>query len=40
MNKLLLFVTIFLRFTGECEVLFAQNRIGKAGTKIRILKFM
>ena len=36
---LLLFVTILLRFTGEGEVLFAQNRIGKAGTKIRILKF-
>ncbi len=36
---LLLTVTILLRFTGEGEVLFAQNRIGKAGAKIRILKF-
>ncbi len=37
---LLLPVAILLRFTGEGEVLFAQDRIGKAGAKIRILKFV
>jgi len=36
---LLLTVTILLRFTGEGEILFVQTRVGKAGAKIRILKF-
>ena len=36
-SPLLLIIIVLLRFTGEGEVWFTQERIGKFGKRIRIL---
>jgi len=39
LSPLFLVVMIILRFTGEGEVFFRQNRVGKDGTKFEVIKF-
>ena len=39
LSPLFLMVMIILRFTGEGEVFFRQNRVGKDGTKFKVIKF-
>ena len=39
LSPLLLFITIILRFSGEKEVFFLQNRVGKNGHLFKIIKF-
>jgi len=39
LSPLLIIVSLVLRFTGEQEIFYVQNRVGKMGNKIKILKF-
>jgi len=39
LSPLFIVVMIILRFTGEGEVFFRQNRVGKDGTKFKVIKF-
>ena len=39
LSPILITVAILLRFTGECEVFFLQERIGKGGKKFKLYKF-
>jgi len=39
LSPLFIVVMIILRFTGEGEVFFRQNRVGKDGKKFEVIKF-
>ncbi len=39
LSPMLVFIAITLRFTGEGEVFFLQERIGKGGEKFKLFKF-
>tara|TARA_B100000767_G_scaffold234483_1_gene227319 strand:+ start:783 stop:1469 length:687 start_codon:yes stop_codon:yes gene_type:complete len=39
LSPLFIFVIIFLKFTGEGEVFFLQDRVGKAGKYFKLYKF-